>query len=369
MKRWDTCQKIVCVRLDNMGDVIMSSPAIRALRETFHCSITVMTSSSGGDAARLIPGVDDVIIADVPWVKLQSSPGVCRNILNILEAKQFDAAVIFTVYSQSALPAALLLSMAAIPLRLAYCRENPYDLLTHWVPDEEPYTLIRHQVIRDLALVKSIGAKVKDDRLLLNLPEYAWDSVQKKLGNIGLDVARPFILLHPGVSEKKREYPLEYWEKIADRVTSLYTIPVLLTGSASESALTAKIEQHSGGKVFSVAGMFSLDEFIMLVRYALLTVTVNTGTAHIAAATQTPVIVLYALTNPQHTPWKVSGAVLPFDIPEEMRSSNEVIRFVHEHYMNQSIPIVSPEDVVHTIQNILEQFGIHANADEYLNAK
>ncbi|HEY9007356.1 MAG TPA: glycosyltransferase family 9 protein [Ohtaekwangia sp.] len=369
MKRWDTCRKILCVRLDNIGDVIMSSPAIRALKESFYSSITVMTSSAGGDAARLIPGVDDVITVDVPWVKLHSSPDRYDHILQLLRAKQFDAAVIFTVYSQSALPAAVLLSMANIPLRLAYCRENPYGLLSHWLPDEEPYTLIRHQVMRDLFLVRSVGAKVKDDRLTLNLPDQAWTSAKAKLQKAGVDDTKPFILLHPGVSEKKREYPQRSWMDVTRQAADLFKVPLLLTGATGEEDYTTKIERSLPGKAFSVAGMFSLDEFIMLVRYARLVVTVNTSTAHIAAATQTPVVVLYALTNPQHAPWKVPAAILPFDISESMRSRNEVIRYVHDHYYREPVPMVTPEEVVKAMQVLLEQSGIHAHTGAYSHAE
>mgnify|MGYP003350186482 CR=1 FL=1 len=64
-----------------------------------------------------------------------------------------SAAVIFTVYSQNPLPAALFATWAGIPLRLAYCRENPYALLTDWVPEPEPESFIRHEVQRQIDLV------------------------------------------------------------------------------------------------------------------------------------------------------------------------------------------------------------------------
>src|SRR5690606_22825058 len=86
-------------------------------------------------------------------------PGQFSALVDQLKQYRFDGCVIFTVYSQNPLPAAMLAWMAGIPLRLAYCRENPYQLLSHWVPDDEPYSQIRHQVVRDLELVKHIGAE------------------------------------------------------------------------------------------------------------------------------------------------------------------------------------------------------------------
>jgi ADP-heptose:LPS heptosyltransferase len=78
-----------------------------------------------------------------------------------LRRRDFDAAVIFTVYSQSPLPAALLCYLADIPLRLAYCRENPYQLLTDWVHEVEPEQYILHEVQRHLNLVEAIDCPAR----------------------------------------------------------------------------------------------------------------------------------------------------------------------------------------------------------------
>lgn len=359
MKPWEDYKKILCVRLDNMGDVIMSSPAFRALKESFRSSITLLTSSMGSAIARMIPEVDDVIVFDVPWVKLQSGDANdIRDMVQILKSQRFDAAIIFTVYSQSPLPAAMLLYMADIPIRLAYCRENPYQLLTHWLPDEEPYALIRHQVKRDLALVNSIGAAVKDDRIQLDLPEYIWPAMREKLRHEGVDFMKPWVILHPGVSEKKREYPEEHWISIAQKITGIHELQVIITGTQSEAPLAKHIKTAAGNQVYTLAGLLSIEEFVMLIKHALLVISVNTSTIHIAAATQTRVIVLYALTNPQHTPWKVPGFVLPFDVPEEMQSKNEIIRYVQEHYFKDQPSSALPDDVMNAVEALLNSENI-----------
>src|SRR5687768_8635879 len=128
MNTWASCKKILCVRPDNMGDLLMSSPAISALKETFGCSITVLTSSFAKGICRYIPEIDKVLVWDVPWVKgtEQITPEDFSRIINTVRQEAFDAAVIFTVFSQNPLPAALMLTLAGIPKRLAYCRENPY---------------------------------------------------------------------------------------------------------------------------------------------------------------------------------------------------------------------------------------------------
>jgi ADP-heptose:LPS heptosyltransferase len=65
----------------------------------------------------------------------------------------------------------------------------------------------------------------------------------------------------------------------------------------------------------SLAGQFSLGELGAALRLATVALTNNSGPAHVAAAVGTPVVTLYALTNPQHTPWRVRSRVLFQDVP------------------------------------------------------
>ena len=200
-----------------MGDVLMSSPAIRALHTGIGCKITLLTSGKGSAVAKLISAIDEIIEFDLPWVKSDhagSSPERINDLLENLKSRCFDGCVIFTVYSQNPMPAIMLAYLAGIPLRLAYCRENPYDLLTDWFPDPEPLTLIKHQVQRDLDLLKGINITTTERRIWLDLSEKGRLIAKKKLDAIA-GVTRPFIILHPGVSEPKREYPLELWARLA----------------------------------------------------------------------------------------------------------------------------------------------------------
>ncbi|MGI4749385.1 MAG: glycosyltransferase family 9 protein [Janthinobacterium lividum] len=353
MEPWQNCKNILVVRLDNMGDLLMSTPAIRALKESFGSRITVLTSSMAAGIARNIPEIDEIITFDVPWVKTQNASFSHEFLVlaEVLKARKFDATIIFTVFSQNPMPAIMLTYLADIPNRLAYCRENPYELLTDWVPDQEPYTFIKHQVERDLDLVKSIGATTADDFLSLEIPD-AWESAQKILDKNSIDLQKPWLILHPGVSELKRQYPTEKWIEIGKKLITHFGFQLLLTGSASEKKLTDEIEQGIGTNAFSIAGLLNLDEFICLIKEAPLLLSVNTGPVHIAAATQTPVVVLYAQTNPQHTPWKTPSKVLYFEVPEALRSQNEVLKFVQQH-QEKSPEVVDIEEIIETVSTLL----------------
>lgn len=351
---WDRCKNILCIRPDNIGDLLMSSPALRAVKDTFGCNITVLTSSAAASLVQYLPEVNDAIVYDVPWVKISTpeSSSHFNEIIERIKQRKFDAAVIFTVYSQNPMPSILLAYLSNIPLRLAYCRENPYHLLTDWVPDKEPYTFIQHQVRRDLKLVESVGAFTRNKSLSLALPDNLWPAIEQKLTGLGFNQHFPWIVLHPGVSEEKRRYPLPYWIETGRRLIKEYGVQLLITGTGGERELTDKIQQGIGPGSFSVGGTFNFGEFVLLIKKSQLLISVNTSSAHIAAATNTPVIVLYALTNPQHAPWKAKGKIFWYDVPEGLRSKNEVVRFVQDNLHPQAA-MTRPYEILSAVDDIL----------------
>ena len=360
MNAWNGCKKILCVRLDNMGDLLMSAPAILALKETFRCHITLLTSPMAEGISPYIRGVDDVMIWKAPW--MSGGDGATQetfsDVVRKLQERNFDAAVIFTVFSQNPLPTALMLSLAGITRTLAYCRENPYHLLSHWIPEREPYTLLRHQVQRDLALVQSVGCVVTgENRIEIALRENHDNAVRKKLSSAGVDLAKPWLIMHPGVSEEKRRYPLRLWTEAGERIIKRLKVQVVVTGTNNERAVAETICRQIGPGAVPIAGELSLEEFITLIRLAPLLISVNTGTVHLASAVRTKVIVLYALTNPQHPPWRAIGKVLPFSVDEDQQSRNEVLRFVREKYFSDDFLIVTPDDIVQSAYELLIEGG------------
>jgi lipopolysaccharide heptosyltransferase II len=352
---WKDCKNILIIRPDNMGDLIMSAPAIRALKETFSAKITVLTSTMAKGIVNHIPEIDEAIIFDLPWVKIANKPDVSvfNQVVAQLTEQHFDAAVIFTVYSQNPLPTAMLAYLAGIPRILAYCRENPYHLITDWAPDKEPYGLIKHQVRRDLDLVATVGATTKNENLHLNVDENLWPVVSRKLADQGFDVNQQWLILHAGVSEKKREYPVERWVATARQLIKENGYRILLTGSASEKNLTDELAMKIGEGSLSAAGLFGIDEFICLVKHAPVMLSVNTGTIHIAAAVGTPIVVLYAETNPQHTPWNVRCKVLYFSVPDNLKSKNEVIVHVNNTHYTSPALLPTADEVVNAVNELI----------------
>ncbi len=342
---WNSVKNVLCIRLDTIGDVLMTTPAIRALKESnpSRC-ITLLTSSAGVATASLVPEVDEVIVYDAPWLKAtsprsDSSPEY--EMADQLRCLRFDAAVIFTVYSQNPLPSAFLCYLADIPLRLAHCHENPYQLLTHWVKDPEPENFVRHEVRRQLDLVATVGCKTDDERMSLCVPKEALTLVQDILQKLGVDQERPWAIIHPGATAPSRRYPPEGFAEVARRLVLDMGIQILFTGTEPERKLVEDIQRAMGVPSHSLVGCLKLDQLAALVAIAPVLIANNTGPVHIAAAVGTPVVDLYALTNPQHTPWGVPHRVLFHDVPCKY-CYKSICPEVHHHCLR----LVTPESVV-----------------------
>lgn len=315
---WQNARSILCVRLDSLGDVLMSMPAVRAVRHALPASrITLLTSPAGAEPAPYLPEIDDVLVYQAPWMKIPAAQpaGYDHAMLARLNAARFDAAIIFTVYSQSPLPAALFCTLAGIPLRLAHCRENPYHLLSDWAAESEPDQHVRHEVQRQLDLVARVGFTAQDNRLSFCLPPESLASACQKLSAAGIDLQRPWIAIHPGVSAPSRQYRPAGFAEAARQLVIRFGLQVVFTGSQAESGLVRHIQEQMQAPSASLAGRLSLPELAGVLSRAGLLLANNTGPVHLAAAVNTPVVDLYALTNPQHTPWGVPSRVLFQDVP------------------------------------------------------
>lgn len=352
---WQQARRLLCLRLDNMGDVLMTTPALRALKRTVpgrHLSL--LASRAGAVLAPFLTDVDEVIAYDAPWVKSDGHDMQADDqMLAALRAARYDAAVIFTVYSQSPLPAALMCRLAGIPRVLAHCRENPYSLISDWHRETEPHQHIRHEVQRQLDLVAHIGAHWHDTGLAFATRNEDRQSLKGKLSTTPLALADNWMVAHCGASAASRRYPPEYFARalalIGERAG-----PIVLTGDASERELVRGIMQACEGQapLIDMAGELSLGEFACLLEDASLLLSNNTGPVHIAAALGTPVVDLYALTNPQHMPWNVPQRVLFKDVP-----CRNCYRSVCPEHHHDCLRGVAPEEVCTAVIGLLAETG------------
>ncbi len=351
---WRSAGTVLCVRLDGIGDVLMTTPALRALKES--CPgrrIIFLTSSAGAGIACLIPEIDEVLVYEAPWMKAtpqRGGNGEDNAIIEKIRASGAEASVVFTVYSQNPLPAAFLCYLADVPLRLAYCRENPYQLLTDWVPEIEPQQMLRHEVARQLDLAASVGARTNDRGLSLRVPREAMKSVRALLREKDIRQERPVVVIHPGATAPSRRYPAESFAELGRYLVRGMGMQVLFTGTEPERALVTGIQSSMDAASTSLAGCLTLAELAALLSRAALLVSNNTGPAHIAAALGTPVVSLYALTNPQHIPWNVPSRVLYHDV-----SCKYCYKSICPHEHNDCLRLLSPREVVSAVSDLFRE--------------
>ncbi len=345
---WGRAQRVLAVRLDGIGDLLMTAPAMAALKAAVPGRvITPLVSRAGAAITSLLPDCGDPILYEAPWMK--HAPLMATSDQAVLErvrAARFDAAVIFTVFSQSALPAALFCHLAGIPLRAAHCRENPYQLLTTWIRDTEPESGIRHEVQRQLDLVAALGAAADGAHPPLRLSAAARDWARR----VRLP-GRPFVLIHPGASAPSRRYPPESFARVLRALEREHRAFCVLTGIAEERGVMASVREQAAS---DAPLLWNLDpeRLAALVECADVVVTNNTGPAHLAAALQTPVVVLYALTNPQHTPWRARARVLSADVP-----CRSCYRSICPSGHHRCLRDIDPRTVVAAVDELLRDAG------------
>lgn len=229
---------MLCVRLDSLGDVLMTTPAIRAVRQGApQRRVTLLTSSSGAAVGPFVPEIDGVITYDAPWNKMSRPPPssvVDHKMIDQLRRLEFDAAIIFTVFSQNPLPAAMLCYLADIPLRLAHCHENPYYLLSNWIPDPEPASGIRHEVQRQLDLVAEVDYTTLDQRLSLQVSDADRARVCAVLERSQLALDRPWVVIHAGATAPSRRYPPELFAAAAGALVRDHDLSIVFSGTREE---------------------------------------------------------------------------------------------------------------------------------------
>lgn len=313
---WQQARRILAVRLDHFGDVLMTTPALSAIRANRPgAHIALWCSPAGAAAARACGLVDEVLPHRAPWMKHEHPDSLHEGVAQI-RSRQFDAAVIFTTCTQSALPAATACLMADIPLRLAHSREHPYGLLSDWVPERDNVEAgMRHEVQRHLDLVATLGWAPPHDRLRFEILDEDENRAIALLRHCGLPDGRPYVVMHPGATAASRRYPAERFGAVADGLWQARGVRTVFTGTNGDREVVQRARQVMTSPSIDLCGQLDLGALGGVLSHASLLVSNNTGPAHLAAALSTPVVDLYALTNPQHTPWKSPARVLTHDVP------------------------------------------------------
>jgi ADP-heptose:LPS heptosyltransferase len=305
---------VLVVRLDNAGDVLLAGPAVRAVAAGAK-EVTLWCGPRGRAAADLLPGVDRVVEQRADWIDPAATTVDRDRILAFVDelaALRIDQALVLTSFHQSPLPAALLLRLAGVPTVAAVCEDFPGALLDvrHGVDDDI------HEVERSLSLAAALGYRLpRGDHggLEVQLPQHLQAPA----------IGGRAIAVHPGAS-----VPARAWSRTAYReLVGLLRAEgwsVAVTGGPDERELTAFVaggrgaqgegdpDRGSSDGVWDLGGRTDLAQLAAVLARCEAVVTGNTGPAHLAAASGTPVVSLFAPTVPasRWRPWGVRHALL-----------------------------------------------------------
>ncbi|MEV4640499.1 HAD-IIIA family hydrolase [Actinoplanes sp. NPDC049548] len=279
---------VLVVRSDSAGDVLLTGPGIRAVAAGAE-RVVLLCGPRGRAAAELLPGVDEIVEARLPWIDPQPSPvdaAFVDDLTARLAATGADEAVIFTSFHQSALPLALLLRAAGVGRITAISDDYPGSLLD-----------VRHRVpvgVPEAERARSVAAAAG-----FALPDTDDGGLRVALGPIR---AGQYVVVHPGASVEARSCPPETMRAVVAALAA-EGHEVLVTGGPDERELAAFV---AGGEATDV-GPTSMGDLARLLAGAACVVVANTGPAHLAAAVGTPVVSLYAPTVPfgQWGPYRV----------------------------------------------------------------
>ncbi len=295
MNPWLAARKLLVVRLDNAGDVVMLGPALRAIKTSSpECRITLLASPAGAKAASLLPWVDSVLVWRSIWQdlgQLPFDPAREHEFIRLIADEAFDGALIFSSFSQTPHAAAYACYLAGIPLRAGESKEFGGGTLTtelRGTPDDA------HQVDRNLRLVQALGFTDVDPALEIAIPDASREEVARRLWNQGIAPDQPLALIHPGASAEARRYPSERFSQVAELLQQ-QGWSLVVTGSEREREMLDVVA--TGHDAIPVFADLSIQEFAALVDRASVVVCNNTLPLHLADATRTPLVALYSGTE------------------------------------------------------------------------
>ncbi|MEH3139756.1 MAG: glycosyltransferase family 9 protein [Mycobacterium kyogaense] len=293
----------VVARLDSAGDVLITGPAIRAVADR-HDRVVMLAGPRGRAAAELLPGVDEIIDWQAPWVDFDSpdlTAAHADDLLKRLRDVAPERAYIFTSFHQSPLPLALLCRMADIGWVGAISVDYPGSLLDlrHHVDDDIP------EPLRALSLSQAAGCALPQGDtggLRVTGVERTSTSLRRRIG------AGEYVVFHPGAAvPARRPGAGRSRAMVAALVTAGHR--VVVTGGPDETDLTAHV---AGAGAVDLGGATTLAQLAAVLAEARVVIAPNTAAAHLAAAVGTPVVSLFAPVVPaaQWAPYGVPVTIL-----------------------------------------------------------
>ena len=278
--------KILIINLAFIGDVILSTPVARALRETYpRAVIDMLVVPVSADIAELNPYINTVRVYD--------KKGRHRNCLHALRLVRelrnlrYD----MTVCTNFALRGAVLAWLIGAPYRIGYDAQHAACFLTHAASARR--TIILHEADNYLDVLRPLGISTDDTSLKLLVRQQDRDIVRSIRGQM---IDKPLILICPAGSYRRKSWTQEGYIRLIRELAAVADIGLI--GGKAEKEYLEEINQSAGNLARVYGGVFDLKQLAALMAEADLLISVDTAPLHIAQAVGTPVLALFGPTDP-----------------------------------------------------------------------
>jgi ADP-heptose:LPS heptosyltransferase/GT2 family glycosyltransferase len=300
-------RKILVVKVDHIGDVILSIPAIRLLKKNFpQASITALAGSWAKPVLELVPEVDRIVTFD--FFNERSEEGVRKSMQKELDQlavslkqEKFDIAIDLRRHDHSR----ELLKLSGARYTAGYTNGEGNDWLSVGLGESPevadiPRQLSKVHVTEQLCeLVNRVSGR--ELHAAADNPEELYHlDVSDRNGDVklpaGLNGADLLVGIHPGTGSTIRQWPVGHFASLADLLVERKNAKILIFGGKDEIKLASQLKQLMKHKqaAFSLAGEVNLNGFMNTLRHCSLFIGNVTGTSHIAGALGIPTLTVFA---------------------------------------------------------------------------
>ena len=295
-------QRLLIVRTDRLGEVVLSLPAVMALRAAYpSASIAMMVRPPCHELLEGHPAVNEVLV----YEKDGAHRGIFATIAFAwrLRRARFDTALILHPTHRSHWIAAL----AGIPTRIGWNRKGGGLLTQRLVHTKQEGRA--HELDYTLEFLDALHIPAAGRLPTMACLPRAQERVAGWLSSSGVRAEETLVVCHPSASGPEKRWPAESFAALADRLIRDARARVILTASADGAADCEAVARAMRRRPLISAGLFDLQELAALLRRAQLLISNDSGPVHVAVSQGTPVIALFGRTQPGVNPerWKPLG--------------------------------------------------------------
>lgn len=298
-KKFKKPKKILLIRTDRLGDVILSTPAIKNLRNFYpDAHIAFATRPYTKEILEGNPYLDEIILYD----KDKKHKSIISSIKFCLELRKKKFDVVFIL--NPTVRANLLTFFATIPIRIGLNRKIG-ALLNHPIQDTKGEGK-KHELEYTLDILKAAGIRITTKDIYFPIKENSELKIKKLLTQYGLE-NHNFAVLHPSASCPSKIWPQENFIKLAKLLRERMNLKIVIISAEKEKTVSEKLANEKG--VIDFRGILTISDIASLLKQAKIFISNDSGPVHIAASVNAPVISIIGRSKPGLSPnrWKPLG--------------------------------------------------------------